>query len=389
MANAVPARNAFTEEDIRTLVRGPTDDERAVAAHRLCRRMEQAPLTEQERIAANEVLRLMAADSAEIVRRALAVTLRASTLVPHDVALKLAKDIDSIAVPVLTFSPAFSDDELAAIVRDSGATKQVAVAARATLSETVTNALSTHGSLEAVKTAIANDNARFSAFGLETALDRYGADSSLASGMAYRKVLPLSVAERLVDLVSEQVRKHLVDRHALSADTAMRIALGTQERATVDLVDQAGRAADMGAFVAHLQRQARLTPSLMLRALAQGHMSFFEHAVATLAEVPHHRAWLLVHDAGPLGLRAVYERAGLPPRLFPVFRAAVDTYHSLSAEAGVADAERFQSAMLERFLTQPGAAPREDMDYLIERLDQLNREQSKLSRGSAQHAAAA
>jgi len=29
------------------------------------------------------------------------------------------------------------------------------------------------------------------------------------------------------------------------------------------------------------------------------------------------------------------------------------------------------------------------MDYLIERLDQLNREQSKLSRGSAQHAAAA
>ncbi|MEF2985651.1 DUF2336 domain-containing protein, partial [Pseudomonas aeruginosa] len=78
-----------------------------------------------------------------------------SALVPHDVALKLAKDIDSIAVPVLTFSPAFSDDELAAIVRDSGAAKQVAVVARATLSETVTNAISTHGSLEAVKTAIA------------------------------------------------------------------------------------------------------------------------------------------------------------------------------------------------------------------------------------------
>lgn len=389
MATPQPSRSAFTEDDIRILVRGPTDDERAVAAHRLCRRMEQVTLTEQERIAANEVMRLMAADAAEIVRRALAVTLRGSTIVPRDVAMKLAKDVESIAAPVLTFSPAFSDRDLAELVRDASVAKQIAIAHRASLGEGVTNALSTHGCLEAIKIAVANDQASFSAFGLETALDRFGADQGLATGMAYRKLLPLSVAERLVDLVSDQVRQHLVDRHALSPETAMRIALGAQERATVDLVDQAGRAADMPAFVAHLHRQARLTPSLMLRALAQGHISFFEHALAVLAGVPHHRAWLLVHDAGPLGLRAIYERAALPPRLLPVFRAAVDTYHGLAAEAGLADMARFQSTMLERFLTQPGAAPREDMDYLIDRLDHLSREQSKTEGNRTARAAAA
>ena len=41
-------RAALTEADIRTLVRGATEDERAAAVHKLCRRMD-AELTEEER----------------------------------------------------------------------------------------------------------------------------------------------------------------------------------------------------------------------------------------------------------------------------------------------------------------------------------------------------
>ena len=88
-------RSAFSDEEIRQLVRGPTDEDRAVVAHRLCRRID-AQLSDEERAAAAEVLRLMAADAAELVRRALAVTLRRSPHLPRDVALKLAADLDSI-----------------------------------------------------------------------------------------------------------------------------------------------------------------------------------------------------------------------------------------------------------------------------------------------------
>ena len=63
-------------------------------------------------------------------------------------------------------------------------------------------------------------------------------------------------------------------------------------------------------------------------------MALFEHGMAELAGTPHHRTWLMIHDAGPLGLRAIYERAGLPPRLFPAFRAGVDTCRQLQAEGG-------------------------------------------------------
>jgi len=128
------------------------------------------------------------------------------------------------------------------------------------------------------------------------------------------------------------------------------------------------------AFTAHLHAEARLTPSLLLRALAQGHMTFFEWGVAELAGVPHHRTWLMIHDAGPLGLRAIYERAGLPARLFPAFRAAVDTFHSMEFEGGTRDLAKFQQTLLQRFLTQPDTASRDDVDYLLDKMDQLSGE---------------
>lgn len=365
-------RSALTEIDIRTLVRGATEDERAAAAHKLCRRMD-AGLSDEEREAAHEVLRLMAMDAAELVRRALSVTLKNSKVLPRDVAMRLAKDVDGVALPLLNHSPVFTDEDLAEIVRVSPAVKQMAIARRPSLGEPVTAALVDYACEEAVKTACANDNALFSEAALRRACDRFADSESVTAAIAFRKVLPLSIGERLVALVSEQVRQHLVNAHDLSPEIALEVTLGTRERATVDLVDQAGRATDLRAFTAHLHQQERLTPSLLLRAAAHGHMAFLEWSLAELAGIAHHRTWLMVHDAGPLGLKAIYEKADLPPRLYPAFRVAVDTFHALQAEGELRDLTHFQERMLQRFLTQPHTAGSEDVDYLIERMDQLGR----------------
>jgi uncharacterized protein (DUF2336 family) len=139
----------------------------------------------------------------------------------------------------------------------------------------------------------------------------------------------------------------------------------------------------MRAFVSHLNRQERLTPSLILRALANGHMTFFEWAIAELSGVAHHRTWMMIHDGGPLGLRAIYDRSGLPERLFAAFRVGVDTYHMLQLDGDVADREDFQEKMLQRFLTQPQSAPREDVDYLLDRMDRAPQPAKPNRRGKA------
>jgi uncharacterized protein (DUF2336 family) len=366
-------RSALTEEDIRTLVKGETADVRAVAADKLCRSIERSPLTPEERVLAGDILRIMAADAAELVRRALAVTLKESPLVPRDVALKLARDVESVALPMLNFSPVFTDEDLIEIVRLGGPARQHAVAKRPKLSRSVTDAFADVGVEKALVAACANDNADFGERALQRILERFEASQAVLSAVAYREILPLSVSERLVSMVGEQVREHLIAHHSLSAETAMGMAVGAAERATLDLVDQAGRTADVKRFVVHLNQEKRLTASLLLRALAQGHMTFFEWGVTELSGVPHHRTWLMIHDAGPLGLRAIYERAGLPARLFPAFRAAVDTFHSMEFDGGTRDRERFQERMLQRFLTQPAAAAKEDVDYLIDKMDKLVR----------------
>jgi uncharacterized protein (DUF2336 family) len=374
------SRSSLTETDIRTLVRGDNVDDRAVAAHKFCRRVE-AGLPDEEREAAAEVLRFLAMDAAELVRRALAVTLKQSRNLPHDVALRLAQDVDSVASPILRFSPVFTDEDLAEIVAHADAVKQVAVARRERLSATVTTALVRHGCEPAVRTACANDNAEFTTEALNQAIDRFQDNEALAVAVAYRKALPPAIAERLVAQVSDQVRQHLINVHNLSAETALDLSLATRERATVDLVDQAGKTTDLKAFCAHLQRQGRLTASLLLRAVVQGQIRFFEWGVAELAGVPHHRAWVMVHDAGPLGLRAVYQKASLPEGLYSAFRAAVDTYHALQLEGGDLDLSQFQTRLMERFLTQSSGLESGDLDYLLSRLDRLVGVQTMQRRG--------
>ena len=364
-------RSALTDEDVRTLVKGATPDERAWAARKLCSTMDREPLSVADRELAADILRVMAADAAVMVRTAIAETLRSSSAVPRDVALRLARDVDVIALPLLACSPAFTDDDLADIVRLGGPVRQVAIAKRPELSRVVTDTLAEHGGERAVAVACANPGADFADSALNRVIDRFETSERVLGAVAYRAVLPLSVTERLVKLVSDQVREHLVTHHTVDAEVALAIATGAAERATVDIIDQAGRTADVKSLVTHLRTERRLTASLLLRGLAHGHMTFFEWGVAELAGVPHHRTWLMIHDAGPLGLRAIYERAGLPARQFPAFRAAVDTFHAMEFDGGAKDQERFQERMLQRFLTQPETAAREDVDYLLDRMNHV------------------
>jgi len=364
-------RARLTEIDIRRLIQSPDEDERAAAAHKLCRNMERIDLDEEDRAAAQKILHLLANDAAELVRRAMAVTLKSSDLIPNDVARKLAADVDSVALPVINFSPAFTDQDLIEIVRAGSAVRQTAVASRPGVGRDVAEVVAEVACEQAVRALASNDNADISEASLGRCVDRFGQSAEIVAALAYRQVLPLSVSERLIELASDAVREHLVTRHAVAPETAIRLASFARERATVDLIDQASAQSDIPAFVANLNARKALTASLLLRALARGQMALLEHGLAELAGTPHQRAWLMIHDAGPLGLRAIYDRAGLPPRLFQAFRAGVDTWRTLQAEGADTASEQFREQMLERFLTQRPHAPREDVAYLMERLDRL------------------
>ncbi len=365
----VTMRAHLTDGDIRTLIKGPTEEDRAHAAHKICRCIDEPLLTAAERAHAESIMAIMAQDAAVLVRRALSVALKASPNLPREIANKLANDVESISLPVILNSPVLTDADLVAIVRSCPPAKQIAVASRETLSTMVTGAIASYAAPEAVERALANDNAKFEAGALNTALERFPGVSGIMSAMVHRGELPVSVTEKLVTMVSGELFDHLVNNHELPPQLAIELALGARERATVDIVEQAGRQKDLAGFARQLNINGRLTPSLLMRGLCLGHMEFVEHALAELSGMPHTRLWLLLHDGGPLGLKAAFDRAGLPPRLFPSFRAAIEVYHGIDREGGADDRVVFRRRMLERTLTLFQSIPKDDLDYLLEKLD--------------------
>lgn len=365
-------RTSLTEEDIRRLVRGSSAEDRADITHKICRRIDRYELTAEERESAQQILEMLASDTAVLVRKALAVTLRNSPKLPRDIALRLAKDVDAVSVPVLKNSPVLTEEDLVELVLAGSPEKQVAIAERPTLSEGLTEVIALYASKPAVQAATLNEGAAFSNDAYEGVLKRFSNDNDIQEALVQRSVLPLHVTEKLVSLVTGELFDRLVNKHELPPQLAIEIASGARERATVDLVEQAGLSTDAPRFVQQLHLNGRLTPSLIMRSLCLGHMGFVEHALAELAGVPRSKAWLMIHDAGTLGLKTIFERAGLPPGMFTAFRLAVEIFHKTEMDGGPGDRERFRQRMIERVLTQFQAIPRADLEYLLEKLDALD-----------------
>ena len=364
----------LTHQDIRRLIKSDTEDERAAATHKLCRSMGRSVLNDSEREAAQKILTVLANDAAELVRRALSVTLKSSDILPRELARRLAHDVDTVALPIISSSPVFNEDDLIEIVRSGSALRQIAVARRDHVPSDVSTVLAEEGCQAAVLALVANDNADVAEPAFDKVVDRFGAQEDMVAAMAERRVLPVAVTQRLIDLATETVREHLVARLSVQPDAAEQLMMSAQERATVDLIDQALLTDDLPGFVTYLHSRKALRPSLLLRGLARGHMGFFEQALVELAGAPHDRVWIMVHDAGPLGLRAIYDRAGLPPRLFEAFRSGVDVWRTMQAENLAAGTEAFSVKMLQRFLSQkPKVAP-EDMTYLLDHMEQKKAE---------------
>ena len=380
-------RPALTEEDIRRLIRGETPQARASVAHRLCRRIAIDPLTEGERAYAAQIMEVLANDVAELVRRTLSVTLRNSPRLPRDLALKLAKDVESVALPVLKHSPSLSDDDLIELTLSVTAAKQAAIAARADISEMLTETIAEHGDMEAVRVLASNEGANWTDKAYTDGIDRFGVDEETQKALIARDHIPIHIAEKLVTHVSGQLFDLLINRHELPAQLAIDLAAGARERATIDLVEQAGRATDHERFAQQLNLNGRLSHSLIIRSLCMGHMTFVEHALAELSGVSHNRVWLLIHDAGPRGLQAVFDRAGLPRRFLPVFKTAISTFHETQLDGSPGDRRRFRARMIERVLSQFQALPKDDVDYLLDKLDAYSKEDREAAATEATDAA--
>lgn len=361
----------LSKGDVERLLSDPSPASRADLAAKLARQFDGEELTDNERALAEDIIRVMARDAVTRVRQSLAENLKSSPGLPRDVALTLARDVEEVAIPILSVSQVLTDADLIQIVRSGTDQKHEAIAKRVGVSAAVANELVESGSEGAVAALVANETAQLGEYTLNKVIDRFGESERIQAPLVHRSTLPMTVAERLVAVVSEKLREHLVANHDLPAQATSDLILRSRERATVSLINDQADEAELERLVAQLSRSGRLTPSLVVRALCTGDIAFFEAAMSQLANIPLPNARLLIHDAGRLGLKSVYERARMPSALLPACRIAVDVVRETPYDGEERDRERHRRRVIERILTQYEDLASDDLEYLIAKLGDI------------------
>ena len=211
------------------LLRDRSPSTRAETAASVAAAFADGDLAPRERRMAEGILGLLAADVADEVRESLAEHIKHSPLLPRSLAVSLAHDIESVALPILRASEVLTDDDLIGIVRVGNEAKQFAIAERRTVSESVADALVETGRKGVICVLLANDGAQIAAPSLETALAGFQDDEDVTALMVERRSLPVAVTERLVTTLSETLRERLIQRHnlpeSLVAETLLKFAI--------------------------------------------------------------------------------------------------------------------------------------------------------------------
>ena len=368
------AKNSLTNQDVERLIATPSVEARAQTAARVAADFDRGAFTDAERQIAEDIFRLLVRDAEIRVRQALSDHLKENSLLPRDVAVTLARDVHSVSLPVLQLSEVLTDADLIEIIGTRDPDKQIAISSRRSVSEAVSEAIVTTENERAVVALVLNEGAQISEKSFGHVVESLGHKEDIQNAMLGRSGLPIGIAERLVTLVSENMKAEIAKRFELSTDILTDIILQTRERAVLSLSGESDQQS-LEALVRQLSARGRLTPSIILRAVCMGDSQFFGMAMAELAGIPMANAQELIHDQGSLGLKAIFDKSGLPESYFPAVRAAVDVASETAFDGRHDDRARYSRRMIERILTQYDdlgvKLEAEDLDYLLVKMNSL------------------
>jgi uncharacterized protein (DUF2336 family) len=356
----------LNEEDVKQLLEGRSEEIVHAVAQQLSSRYSQEDLSEQDRKAAEHVFRLMLRETESRVRIGLAERLKESSDLSRDLAMTMACDIHEVALPMLQFSDVFTDDDMMDIILASDDTPRLlAIARREKVSEPVSATL-IHKKNEAVATTLVhNAGADISEQTLTNIVNQYPENKPLMSALVSRPDLTPTVAERMVHLVSESLANALQQKYELPEADIKKQVEKVREEETLTIIHHLTDLREIEKLALQLKAHNRLTTSLIFTALSQGNRPFFHVALAKLANVPLANAKKLLDDKGGLGLRALYNEAHLPTRLYPALRVLLKALEELEAQSITRHSKQFTDELAKRVIALAESQEIDNLSYLL------------------------
>lgn len=307
----------LTAMDVHQLIKNPSSVPMDTLAEKVVIAFTSGGFNANESVIASDIFRLLLKDAEKSVRATLAEHLYSSNTAPRDVIFRLACDETDIAGRVLQYSPVLTDDDLSSIIRS---TKNVlnlcAIARRGKISAYLSDALIDTRYEAVLNELFNNKGAEVTENSLIRAWNAIASNNSLLDVLVQRGGLPITIAEKMFTIVSEESRQHLIQEYNITASLAQKAAIDAREWGLLGLLpiedishpDYDERVEDL---VSQLYASDRLTPSLAVRALCMGFLNLFEAILARMADVPRANARILIMG-GDDGFQALYKAAHMP-----------------------------------------------------------------------------
>ena len=348
MARKIQAQMELTQKDVDLLMQNPAPEVRSKTAQKVSLQY-QGLISENERKIAEDIFRLIANDVEIKVRQDLAESLKKCQSLPRDIVQKIIDDVASVARPMIQYSDLLTEQDLIEIVKGHDEEKQIAVASREKVPFRVSETLIEEASQKPVVVLVSNNLADISDYAYQRLIERFRDCEEIHRPLLMRSHVPVRILEKLINVVSDNLKQQLLMRRDLPAPLITAIVSQTREKAILSL-SEASTENEVRTLVIHLNGVNRLTPNLILRAACVGDMKFFEYALAMRAGIPIRNARVLIYDSGQMGLERLYEEADLPPEMYPAVQLAVKTYREMIEETEDGYRDHFCRRLVERLL---------------------------------------
>ncbi|MFO1243213.1 MAG: DUF2336 domain-containing protein [Rickettsiales bacterium] len=366
--------HAITRNDLHLLIREPSPNVREMIAKKVSEGYKRSRFTSRENTIAIEILRLLVRDTATSVRKSVADQLKDCKYVPKDVMLTLSADIADVASQVLEHSLVFTDEDLAYVIESSKDVKKwLAISRRQKISAFISGLLIGTHHQDVIRSLLGNAGAEIKQSDLTSIAEEFRQDQNILEALVSRGGLTPEFAERLYSMVSDKFMRQLTKRNIIPRRIVNEAVKVTRESAIIRFIAPWMTLEDIIKLVDQMERNKRLSYSMMLRALCMGEVMFFEVALAKKIGIPVANAHKLLTHPSDKAFHTLYQASSMPATLAEAIRVFMNIARE-ETNGGKMRIDNFQQRMIERIEAEGYDKKIENMQYLVTLLRSVENE---------------
>lgn len=363
----------LTKEDVDSLAKGQSVENKSSTIKKVAHYYtEQGDLSAKGKQLAEDIFRIMVQDMEVKIRSVLADSVKTSKGLPHDIVSKIISDTESVSTNFIKSYSDLKNEDLISILESQNISKQKAVASRYNLSEEISHLISEKCPEEVVSTLISNESANIADRTYENIIQKYKDSDTIKEKLVYRSQVPILIIHRIMDTLSDELKKRLVMVHNLPENMASDLVEQVKEKTTLKISEDFSSDKQIEDLVRQLYKSDRLTPSLVVRSICMGDLKFFEYALVYLSNTPLIEVRkILFNNQADFVIRNLLRKAFIPKEMFPAVFSALNVIHDIHFDCGKTTKETFVHKVIERILTIGNAdeeLSENDINYLISKI---------------------